>query len=67
MYTVDKTQDEDGKDRFFITNAQGDWIGQPYDTEELALNAIAEHGPLHWTQDHITGKLRKWDDEHQGL
>lgn len=41
-YTIDKTQDEDGKDRFFIADENGDWIGEPFDTEDLALEAIKD-------------------------
>jgi hypothetical protein len=42
---VAKTQDEDGKDRFFVEDANADWISDALDTWEQAdaeLKAITE-------------------------
>lgn len=38
--TVSKTQDEFGQARYFVTDFEGDWIGEPYDTPELAFAEI---------------------------
>jgi hypothetical protein len=38
--TVEKTQDEFGKNRFFVTGPDGDWLGDPFDTEEAAWELI---------------------------
>lgn len=39
-YTIDKTVDEFGQDRFFIADENADWIEGPFDTYELAAEAI---------------------------
>jgi hypothetical protein len=48
--TVAKTQDEDGKDRFFVEDDKGNWIAGPFDTREEADAQSHEHGPLHMDQ-----------------
>lgn len=40
-YTIDRSQDEDSADRWFIADERGNWIGEPFATRELAADAIA--------------------------
>lgn len=37
---VAHTTDEFGHDRYFVEDGTGDWIGEPFDTAELAAQAI---------------------------
>ena len=38
--TVAETEDEFGVPRFFVEDYDGDWIGEAFDTKELAQDAI---------------------------
>jgi hypothetical protein len=38
--SVAKTLDEFGQERFFVQTYMGDWVGEPYDTFDLADDAI---------------------------
>lgn len=40
-YAVDRTQDEHGEDRWFLADSNGDWIGEPFPTRELASEEVA--------------------------
>jgi hypothetical protein len=37
---VANTQDEFGKERFFVEDANGDWISDPLDSREEALTEL---------------------------
>lgn len=41
-YTIDHTHDEFGEDRWFLADSNGDWIGDPFPTRELADAARAQ-------------------------
>lgn len=40
VYSLDRTQDEDGADVWFVANRRGDWIEGPFPTHELAQNEL---------------------------
>jgi hypothetical protein len=40
-YKFAKTQDEEGRDRFFIEDERGDWPYGPYDSQEEACEEMA--------------------------
>lgn len=39
-YTVEETQDEFGYPKFFVTNEDGDWVRDPFDSREAAYEEI---------------------------
>jgi hypothetical protein len=39
-FTVAKTKDEFGNDRFFVQDQDGEWVGPAYDTADQAFGAI---------------------------
>lgn len=39
-YTIDRTQDEFGVDRFNVADEDGDWVEAPFDTYEQAAEEI---------------------------
>lgn len=38
--TVTETTDEFGNKRFFVTDYEDEWVGNPFDTREAALKEI---------------------------
>lgn len=39
-YTIDKTQDEFGTDRYFVADENGDWVGDAHDTVDQAQQEV---------------------------
>lgn len=42
-FTVEHTQDEFGEDRYFVADSNGDWIGEPYPSYDLASEKARWH------------------------
>lgn len=40
VYSIDRTCDEFGEDRFFVANRRGEWISEPFPTYELAHDEL---------------------------